>query len=595
VFVRFFGSDAPVPRLVAQDGFRQVYVKSCKLLAKIVFIVYFCGFEIRANVKTCPPMKVPPKTRIELAAEYSINPKTLIRKLLRAGIKLPIVLTHLACFYNLFAVAQPGFNRRVDIGYFTNQFRNLIVHHDTIVGYGMAYTQFAPPRKQCLFVARFDSSSVPIDHKLICDPLGGFYSVDINWGDIIQTSDGGYALVGASFTRYDGLFVKLKKDLSIDFIQEYPDKENQVEFYSKIIELGDGYLLTGHMQRPNYLQDAFLRRVDKKGQSLWYKFYGQYHVFDLFQGYWQMNDSMLVCGGGYAKDPQAVAGRGPWIAFINMNSGNIVREWKPERVPVEAMQFIYPMKNGGWFFYGKKAVPVRGEIGGDSYFCQINSNFEITHVRSFITNRTYPDFFFDVEPTPDGHFIGAGQILIPSDNPAFGPTLAGWLYKFKANTDSIWSLRMIAPPAEPRGVRPEVNRLGGVGILSSGNMVAGGYIEVPNNILCWLVKVTPDGCVDTLFCARSPRVSAWQTIEEQSASVRMWPNPVSETLYVDIPESGHFHLQLWTADGRLVRTLESDERTMEISVAGLPQGVCFMHLRDAKGRVTARKVMVNGI
>jgi len=69
-------------------------------------------------------------------------------------------------------LSQQVFNRAYDYGYPRNQYRNLIVHNDTIVGYGMARTD-TPPYRQCLFVARLDSSGIELDHTLICDPLGG--------------------------------------------------------------------------------------------------------------------------------------------------------------------------------------------------------------------------------------------------------------------------------------------------------------------------------------------------------------------------------------------------------------------------------------
>ncbi|MEQ1747736.1 MAG: hypothetical protein ABMA02_20080, partial [Saprospiraceae bacterium] len=114
-------------------------------------------------------------------------------------------------------LSQQVFNRAYEYGYPRNQFRNLIVHNDTIVCYGMARTETLPHR-QCLFVARLDSSGAKIDHTLICDPLGGTLDMDINWADMIATSDGGYAMTAGTVTRNDGAFVKLRSDLSVEFV-----------------------------------------------------------------------------------------------------------------------------------------------------------------------------------------------------------------------------------------------------------------------------------------------------------------------------------------------------------------------------------------
>ncbi len=177
--------------------------------------------------------------------------------------------------------AQQVFNRAYNFGTPINYIENLIVHHDTIVGYGLTFSEF-PPYKQCLFIARFDSNGVVLDHNLICDPLGSHLTMAINWSEIIVTSDGGYALTASAFDRHDGLFVKLRNDLSIEFMREYPDTINFVEFYNAVIELSDGYLLGGYVQTPNYLLQAFLRRVDKNGISNWFSYYGDYNATDLF-------------------------------------------------------------------------------------------------------------------------------------------------------------------------------------------------------------------------------------------------------------------------------------------------------------------------
>ena len=101
--------------------------------------------------------------------------------------------------------SQPGFNTIYDFAYPRNHFRNLIVHQDTLIAYGMARTDTFPNR-QCLFLARFDSSGTALDSRLICDSSGGYYTMDINWAEIITTSDEGYALTAASFTRHNGIF-----------------------------------------------------------------------------------------------------------------------------------------------------------------------------------------------------------------------------------------------------------------------------------------------------------------------------------------------------------------------------------------------------
>ncbi|MDX2135416.1 MAG: hypothetical protein SFV52_11530 [Saprospiraceae bacterium] len=144
---------------------------------------------------------------------------------------------------------QPGFNRTYDFGYPVHETYKLVVKNDTIVMYGLA-RQDTSPFQQCLFLARFDSIGQPVDHKLICDPNGGTYTAGINWSSIISTSDGGFALTAGSFEANDGMLVKLRYDLSIEFSTVFFDTSNLVEFYRYIIEQSDGYILIGYVVDP---------------------------------------------------------------------------------------------------------------------------------------------------------------------------------------------------------------------------------------------------------------------------------------------------------------------------------------------------------
>ena len=225
------------------------------------------------------------------------------------------------CFPGL---SQQVFNRVYDFGFPRNQLHKMIIHNDTIVGYGRAYSN-DPPYKQCLFVARFDSNGIVLDHNLICDSLGGHFTMAINWSEIVVTSDGGYALTASAFDRHDGLFVKLRADLSVEFLQEYRDTINFVEFYNTIVEHSDGYLLGGYVQTPNYLIRPFLRRVDKQGFSAWFSYYGDYNVTDLFSNYCRLNDSIVAFVGGYVNNPNIASSRGPWIILINSNNSTVQR------------------------------------------------------------------------------------------------------------------------------------------------------------------------------------------------------------------------------------------------------------------------------
>jgi len=482
-------------------------------------------------------------------------------------------------------LSQQVFNRAYDYGYPRNQFRNLIVHNDTIVGYGMARTD-TPPHRQCLFVARLDSSGLQLDHTLVCDPLGGTLAMDINWADMINTSDGGYALTASSITRNDGAFVKLRSDLSVEFVREYRDTVNFVEFYNAVIELPDGYLLGGYVQTPNYLIEPFLRRVDRLGNTVWFSYFGEYAITDIFTCSYRINDTLIVFAGSHRPPPGTEAEHSPWVVLINLE-GEIVKEWRPDpsEVPIGGILNILSAGPYSWFIRGINVVSGPPYLY-EPYFAIIDTNFQVKTWRPYDVPRSYLNYLWDIEPTPDGNFIAAGQVnaLDPNTEPA---QVYGWLYKVSPGLDSLWSRQTIPPITGTKG-----GYLGGVGVLSSGNMVAGGYAPLGNNVYGWLVKFTPDGCVDTILCNTVP---AWEAeeLELRKPPARVYPNPTAERFFVELAEgSGPVRVQVLTLDGRIVleQTLAA---STEIDGSGMPPGLYFCRVVYPKGQQLIAKLIIS--
>ncbi len=472
-------------------------------------------------------------------------------------------------------LTQQVFNRVFILEHPANYLENMIVHNDTIVGYGITF-ETVPPYRQCLFVARFDSNGVFIDRRLICDSLGGAYTMAINWSKIVATSDGGYALTASAFDRHDGLFIKLRNDLSVEFVQEYLDTINFVEFYNAVIELQDGYLLGGYVQTPNYLIEPFLRRVDKQGNTAWFSYYGEYDLRDVFTCNYRINDTLIVFAGSHRPPPGTEAEHSPWVVLINLD-GEIVKEWRPHpsEVPIGGILNILPIGSDSWFIRGINVVGTGPSFKYEPYFAVLDTNFQIKTWRPYDVPRSYLSYLWDIEPTPDGNFIAAGQVnaIDPNNEPA---QVYGWLYKVSPGLDSLWSQRMIPPQAGTQG-----GYLGGVGVLSSGNMVAGGYAPLGNNVYGWLVKFSPDGCVDTILCNTVPVWEA-EEMELREPPARVYPNPTSGRFFVELPEgSGPVRVQVHAPDGRVVLE-QMLAGSQWLDMAGAAPGLYLCRITDTE-------------
>ncbi|MBX2891996.1 MAG: T9SS type A sorting domain-containing protein [Saprospiraceae bacterium] len=190
--------------------------------------------------------------------------------------------------------------------------------------------------------------------------------------------------------------------------------------------------------------------------------------------------------------------------------------------------------------------------------------------------------------TPDGHYLVAGRRTAYGDlaQPS-GGDWGGWLYKFTEQGDSLWSRADNAPaPHVPGGEFA----YGGVGILSSGSVVAGGLGTLSTQFVGWVVKVTADGCMDTVFCAAVGAGEPPSRVLDASL-LSIAPNPARATVSLalegeavgDRPVRFSIHNLL----GQEVWSARSASGREEVWLSGWPAGAYIARAESARG-VAAR-------
>lgn len=399
----------------------------------------------------------------------------------------------------------------------------MLINNDTIIGYGIGFSD-SVEWEQGLILTKFDSSGNLIKSVFILDSLDGVLAVDKHWGKLIATTDGGYAMTAAAFYRESAFLIKVNRHLEVEFIKEYPDTVNRSNYNYKLVEINDGYLLYGGIQRPNYLNNPFIRRVDKYGNTVWFKYFTAEGVNDLFTSLNKINDSTFVAASVEIL-PGGDASRSV-IRIIDWH-GNVLKTWYSEPDPqVGYLRHILPAPDGGFITFGVYLIEkVFVSLIVQPALTKFDSDLEIEWVKHFgniwIIGAV---IFHDIEPTPDGNYIGAGENY---SEHALNPN-SGWLMKFSPQGDSIWSRFDQAP--FPAIGWTNTHSFGGVGVLSSGNIVAGGAASQGNDYCIWLVKVTQDGCLDTLFCGLVPL----REPVKSSAAV-IYPNPANAQVNLQLP------------------------------------------------------------
>ncbi|MCE7923417.1 MAG: T9SS C-terminal target domain-containing protein [Haliscomenobacteraceae bacterium CHB4] len=480
--------------------------------------------------------------------------------------------------------AQTGFNLAVDVGFPQNQFYDIFVDNDTIVGYGLGFNNNTE-WQQGLVLSKFDSSGNLLLSKIILHPPGDFYSIDKHWGKIIKTSDGGFAMTAAPYYSNSAVLIKTNNDFEVEFIKEYPDTVNLSNYAYTLLEAPDGYLLFGGIQRPDYNDDGFIRYVDKQGNTIWFKYivYSNYEnaVLDVEQ----FDDSIYVAAIGTETNPNPNQGIVS-LLFFDLE-GNEIDYWASGIEPETGyVRKIVSTDDSGTILFGlHKSEVVNGTSLFQPTLSKLDSNFQIKWVTHFGPIRTLVSYImlWDFAPTADGHYIGAGETLVKEGN---DPTRrVGWLYKFSPEGDSIWERKVNVPfPI----VYTNRGFFGGVGVLSSGSIVAGGTTNEDNTEYCWLVKVTNDGCLDTLYCGT---VAAPELPGEKSGVVKVYPNPANDFIRVEAPGHPATEIILCDLQGQEVHRQQFGGQA-SIHTAYLPAGFYFLEILDSDSTIARRKISI---
>ncbi|MEZ4963462.1 MAG: T9SS type A sorting domain-containing protein [Saprospiraceae bacterium] len=472
----------------------------------------------------------------------------------------------------------------------TNHIRDLIIDNDTIVGLGMAYAD-SSFSQQGLLVVKFDSAGNFITSNLILDSLGDHLSIDKHWGKIINTPEGGYAMTTATFNRTSTLLVKANNDLEVEFVKEYADTINLSNFRYVIENApGGGYLLYGSIQRPNFKNNPFVRRVDSHGNTIWFNYYGDYDKTASIVDLKVINDSTIIAAVVEDSGPSTSHSR---LVSIDLD-GNVKLSWSSGPQPeIGYLRKVIPIAaGGGYITYGVYVteITINGTKMVQSTIAKLSADFELLWVEHF--GNVYPLasnlIFWDIEQTLDGYFIGAGQSVIEKTTTSDFST--GWLLKFTEYGDILWERKDMGPYPENY---INSHYFGGVGVLSSGNIVAGGTATKGWDKYIWLVKVTNDGCMDTILC--EPITGIVERAQKEKEVMKFYPNPASKSVTVELPSALEaVEISIYDLQGRAVSRQIFDEMPIrvELPTGHLPTGIYILKAHGPNGTLGQGKLAI---
>ncbi len=406
-----------------------------------------------------------------------------------------------------------------------------MVSNDTIIGLGTAYPDNINLTQGILLV-QLDSNFNILRKKLIIDSLGRdlfLYSYSKN---ISRTKDGGYIFTAATVDEGNGILYKLDQDLNVKQRFEFVNPQLISNFAYRAIEVPQGYLLYALIQKQTFQIISTVRRIDYGGNIIWekeYLFSGDNNIISDLE---LVNDSIGVVGHTIGKtNTNGFSG----LRLIDLATGNSLQytDTSPEPKTQFAHHFVQT-DDGGYITYSRELVsptPTNGTFR--PAFTKYNANLEKQWRKNWGKARSGDAFhLFETYKDQNGHLISIGKTLrdtfiydtfihqnIPYDYHV------GWVFKFTENGDSIWSREI--PLTVPHSLNNVSKSLYGGGVLSSGNIIAGGSVQIGPNYYSWLIKLTSDGCIDSLFSCSpwTPPSSATEPFSGRNADLSAYPNP----------------------------------------------------------------------
>ncbi len=473
--------------------------------------------------------------------------------------------------------AQPGYIKVFDSGGQNeiSKYRDLLVDNDTIILYS---SSFDVNDVQGIRFAKLDTLGNLLLEKIYVDTQKTLTTI---WyrKKIIKTSDGGYIIAGsAQQTPY---LLKVHHDLSLDFLKFYPS--NFSSGNSSLIEVEDGYMMAGGQVDSSGQNDIFVIKTDKLGNQVWRKTYGVLNLRDGAINLNKLGDTTIVITGGrsdYVPGEQSTWTVGLIIAIDT--SGNEKWEWESEQsLDQGAIWDFERLPDSSWIcISGTWEWGLYGEYETRPMVLRMDKDFNV--MWQWIYWRLAPiQFFTDLERTDDGNFIASGWVA------AIGGR-KGIHYKFTPSGDSLWMRLDSIYPDSISGFQGM--QVTGTALLSSGSIISVGHAQrsgVNYGTYGFVMKMSPDGCIDTLNCHPVADYEPFVQADE----LLVYPNPVQD--YVTFAGAIKGDVVITDLLGREVKRLRMNGLSpLEWSVGDVARGLYVWRLVDDGVVLDVGKVLV---
>ena len=496
------------------------------------------------------------------------------------------------CILHMNMQAQPGFNQSYDLGELAASFCSIERTNDTIIVYGGAKESGASGFG--MLFARLDTFGNVIDYKIYNDSLGDEFTLVYPNSFMKRPNNSGYAGVGQVFYRVNGYLSLFDNQGNVVKYVEYKDSVSLTDFYKQVKELEDGFLIAGEKQNPvTYKTEIFVLKTDLQGNIIWEKKYPALNRAAYFSQIQIINSNEYLISSTTIKTYFSLSQQRNTSKIFAIDSlGNIKWQWEsqPSLEEMGAGQ-IYKTVDNNWLYMSARGWynSTYNEISVQPKVVIRDENFNLIKQDTFDIANSPVTFFSNSIQLSDGGWLAVGSKPVNyATPPIFSEfnAVAGWMVKIDDQANKVWSRIDTAFWSTQSG---STNYLYDAVELPGGSIIACGYsrtYEPAGKDWGWLVKISPDGCVDTLSCATLQ--APVHLLPE--ALVSIYPNPATSWLHIESQDGILWDkIELLDMSGRVLQTLYTVAEH-RLDVSGLAAGLYVLRLTKAQRSVTKKVV-----
>lgn len=499
------------------------------------------------------------------------------------------VITSIIILFSCALFSQSGWKKTYDAGGSRSvNFDDIQFYDDHLLIRGNAYLD--ADSIWSLLLCAIDTNGLLLWQQTIFDSTKQSHIVT-NTPSKFKVGNNGKMIIPSKFFNHNEIVLFITDSLGQEIASQNYPHSNSTIFPLDVIIQDDHYFIFGHVARNNYRTDLFVIRTDTFGEFDWLKYYGTIHYNELFgdvidngNNTFTISSDTYTDNFGFEFDNDNWCR--PWIFSID-TAGNMLNQWSGEANDERTLGGgpFYRMSNGDYILLSRDVrqgpFPYDNEWRVSPTITRLDSSYNLVWKKNLTDFTGQFDKFADIEyDERDDTFVAAGELLVWYGHNSAEVEI--WVVKFNAEGDIIWNITDTVSYNHR-----EWHFTAGLTIAPSGSIYVAGYVDKGRNE-GWILKVTPDGCPDTLCSITS--------IKEQLALdqnlVRVYPNPANEILYIDLKDPpDDAQLIMYDIMGRAVFRQQLQDTSNEVSLT-LPAGLYFYSVFSYDVMLRSGKIVV---